>query len=169
MKRLILLLSASALAFLPARADGGPTVVQPGLFSYQAPPGWTVQESPVSKYKISLAAPVNGFAANINVVIENAPVSMNDYVTASLNGLKSATALQDVKILSQEPFTTAAGLAGQKIVVTDTMNKIGVRQTFYFFDGGSDNKLVITASCAQPDGAADAVLFDAAMKTLTLE
>jgi hypothetical protein len=156
-------------AALVCRADGPQTVVAPGLFSYQAPLGWTAQDSPISKYKVSFAPPANGFAANINVVIETAAVSLNDYVTGSLSQLKATPMLTNVKVVSQQPFQTAGGLDGQRVVVTDTMGKINMQQTFYFFDGGSNAKLVVTASCLAADGAADAPLFDTALKTFTLE
>jgi len=157
------------VATLVGRADGPQTVVAPGLFSYQAPPGWTAQDSPISKYKVSFAPPVNGFAANINVVIDKAAMSLNDYVTASLSQLKATPMLVNVKVVSQQPFQTAGGLDGQRVVVTDAMGKMDLQQTFYFFDGGSNAKLVVTASCLSSDGAADAPLFDAALKTFTLE
>jgi hypothetical protein len=123
----------------------------------------------MSKYKISFAPAANGFAANINVVIETAAVSMNDYVAGSISALKATPALTNVTVVSQQPFQTAAGLDGQRVVVTDTMGKLNLQQAFYFFDGGSNAKLVITASCLAADGATDAPLFDAALKTFTLE
>ena len=171
MKRSRLLLVGLGLlaAIIPLYADAGPTVLAKGLFSYQAPPGWAAQDSPISKYKISLAPAANGFSANINVVIETAAVSLNDYVTGSLGQLEATPMLTNVKVVSQQPFQTAAGLDGQRVVVTDTMGKMNLQQTFYFFDGGSNAKLVITASCLVSDGATDAPLFDAALKTFTLE
>lgn len=167
--RLLVLGMGLFAATLVCRADGPRTVVAPGLFSYQAPPGWTVQDSPISKYKVSFASPASGFAANINVVIETAAVPLNDYVTASLSQLKATPMLLNVKVVSQQPFQTAGGLDGQRVVVTDAMGKMDLQQTFYFFDGGSNAKLVVTASCLSSDGAADAPLFDAALKTFTLE
>jgi len=171
MKLLRLLLFGLGLfaAAISCRATDSQTVVAPGLFSYQAPSGWTVKDSPISKYKISFAPPANGFAANINVVIETFAGSLSDYVTGSLNGLKATPVLTNVQVLSQQPFRTAGGIDGQRVVVSDTMGKINMQQTFYFFDGGSNAKLVITASCLAADGATDAPLFDAALKTFTLE
>ncbi len=155
---------------LTCRAGGGPqTVVAPGLFSYQAPSGWTVQDSPASRFKVAVGPAALGFAPNINVVIENATVPLNDYVAGSMRGLKASSILTGVTLIEQGPFRTAGGIDGQRVVVTDTLGKINMRQTFYFFDGGSNAKLVVTASCLASDGATKAPLFDAAVKTFTLE
>lgn len=155
---------------LPGRAaDLGPTVVQPGVFSYQAPSGWTVRDTPLSKYKVSTGTPRNGFAANINIVIEAYAKSLPDYVAANLTAIKGSSLFQNVKVLDQQPFTTSAGLEGTRVEIEDIFGKFNLRQTFYFFDGGSGNKLVITASCLVGDGAAEAPIFDGSMKTFTLE
>jgi len=157
-------------AILPGRGlDMGPTVLQPGLFSYQAPKGWSVQDSPLSKCKVCVDAPKGGFAANLNVVIEANAKSLPDYVAANVAALKASPVFHDLKVVSQQAFTTAAGLDGTRLEITDTLDKFDLRQVFYFFDGGSGNKVVVTASCLIGDSAADAPLFDASMKTFSLE
>jgi hypothetical protein len=70
--------------------------------------------------------------------------------------------------VSEAPFLTAAGLDGQR-VATETADPRALRQVFYFFDGGSDRKIIVSASCLPEDGAADTALFDASVKTLSLE
>jgi hypothetical protein len=155
---------------LSSRGDEmGSTVLAKGLFSYQAPPGWSVQQASFSKYPVSAAPRRNGFAANIDVVIESSPKALGDYVSSSLAAFQSSGALRDMHVVNQRPFLTAAGLDGIRVEATDMAGPYHLREIFYFFDGGSDNKLVVTASCLARDGIRDAPLFDASLKTFTLE
>jgi len=69
---LLLILHFGTPAFAkPGDSQGlGETVSQAGLFSYKAPKGWSVKNTPLSKYDIAVDAPRNNFVANINVVVE---------------------------------------------------------------------------------------------------
>lgn len=158
-------------AFLPGRGDElGPTVLAKGLFSYQAPSGWSVQETSFSKYPVSAAPRHDGFAANIDVVIENSPKGLDDYVSSSLaafQGLRSA--LRHMRIVSRQAFLTSAGLDGVRVEAAALAGSYHLRETFYFFDGGGGNKLTVTASCLAAESTQDVPLFDASLKTLTLE
>ena len=160
----------SATLLAPVRGDErGPTVLEKGLFSYQAPPGWTVQQENFSKYPVSTAPRRNGFAANIDVVIARNSQSLDDYVRSTLAALRSSGALRDVRMVERRPFSTAAGLDGLRVEVAALAGSYQLREFLYFFDGGSANKLVVTASCLESDAARDALLFDASLKTFSLE
>jgi hypothetical protein len=47
------------------------------------------------------------------------------------------------------------------------MDKLDLQQIFYFFEGASDTKLVVTASSLVGDGAVYASIFDASLKTFS--
>jgi len=159
-----------AFAILPGKAqDLGATVSQPGVFSYRAPKGWAVKDSPLSKYKVSFDTPKNNFAANINLVVESYPKPLADYVAANKSSIKSVPFLQNVLIIDEKPFVTAGGLHGTRLVITDTVGKANLEQTFYFFAGDSDAKYVVTGSCLVDDARQYAPIFDASMKTFSTQ
>ena len=157
-----------ALTVCPAHAQGlGDTVSQPGVFSYQAPKGWTVKDTAISKYKVSFDAPKNNFAANINVVVETVPKSLAEYVELNKSQLKSTPIFKNVQIIEEKPFTTTAGIKGIRLVVKDTLGTVDMQQTFYFFEGAADTKLVVTASSLVGDGDHYAPIFDESLKTFS--
>lgn len=159
---------ALAWGTLSAQAQAvGDTVSAPGIFTYQAPPGWTVKDTAMSKYKICFDTPKNDFAANINVVVQPYPKPLADYVALNKSQIKSVPMLQNVLITDEKPFTTAAGLQGTRLVITDTVGKSDLEQTFYIFAGDGDTKYVVTASCLVTDAQTYAPVFDASMKTFT--
>lgn len=159
-------------AGLQLRADTGPTVLAKGLLSYQAPPGWLLRDVPTSPYPIAIAPVLVGIPANINIEIDSKAQPMDDYITVTLANLKKMPQVKDVSVVSQVPFKTASGLDGVRVVVTDIvpqLNNARVEQVFYYFEGGGDKKLVITASCAASEAARNEALFDTSVKTLSLE
>jgi len=145
----------------------GETVSAPGVFSYQAPAGWTLKDTPMSKYKFSFDTPKNNFAANINVVVQDYPKPLADYVALNKTQIKNIAMLQNVLIVDEKPFTTTAGLQGTRLVITDTVGKSDLEQTFYIFAGDGDTKYVVTASCLVNDAQVYAPIFDASIKTFT--
>src|ERR1700744_1574872 len=147
--------------------DLGETVSQPGLFSYQAPKGWTVKDTPFTKYKVCLDAPKNKFSANINVVMEPFSGTLEKYVELNETTLKGTAMFENLQIIDQKPFVSASGVSGLRVLLTDTVSKFNLQQIFYFFNGTGDNKFVVTASCLVGDGAADAPIFDASLKTFS--
>lgn len=157
-----------AFAIMPGRAQElGDTVSQPGIFSYQAPKGWAVKDTAISKYKVAFDAPKNNFAANINVVVEPYPKSLSEYVELNKTQLKATPIFQNLQIIDEKPFETSAGVKGTRLVVKDTLGKINMQQIFYFFAGASDVKLVVTASSLVGDGTTYAPIFDASLKTFS--
>ena len=97
---------------------------------------------------------------------------MNDYIAGSLANLKKLPQIKDLVIVDQNIFKTIAGLDGTRVVVNDTvpqLNNARVEQVFYYFEGGGGNKLVVTATCLASEAATDEPLFDAAVKSMTLE
>lgn len=159
-------------ASLSLRASPGPTVLAKGLLSYQAPSGWRAQDLASSKYQVAVAPVLTGVPTNINIEVDRAAKSMSDYITGSLANLKKLPQIKDLVVVNRNAFKTSAGLDGTRVVVTDTvpqLNNARIEQVFYYFDGGGNNKLVLTATCPASDAATDEPLFDASMKSMTLE
>jgi hypothetical protein len=167
LSRILVLCAGLSFAGLTVRAEGmGPTVLDKGLFSYQAPAGWTVPEMNLS-HPVALGPMKDGFAPNIHVDIKPNARPVSAYVADNMRA--AGAAFPDFKLIDQRPFTTVAGLDGIRVVITDTVGQFHLQQIFYFFDGGSNQILVIGACCLAKDGASEAPLFDASIKTFTLE
>jgi hypothetical protein len=151
-----------AWAILPGRGEGR-TVLAKGLFSYQAPAGWTTGESPLSPYPVSSEGFGQPHEASIRVNIEASPRNLPDYVDRWLKALRDGP--DHAHILDRRPFVTAAQLDGVR-VVTEIRN---LRQILYFFDGGSGQIIVVNACCLIRHAGHDTPLFDASLKTFSLE
>lgn len=154
------------------RAGPGSTVLARGLLSYQAPPGWMARDLATSKYQVAVAPVTAGMPANINIEVDQAAGPMKDYIAGALANLKKLPQIKDLTVVSQAAFKTSAGLDGTRVVVMDTVPQLDnarIEQVFYYFDGGGDNKLVLTATCPASEAATNEPLFDAAIKSMTLE
>ena len=152
----------------PGDSQGlGDTVSQAGLFSYQAPKGWSVKSTPLSKYDVAVDAPRNNFVANINVVVEPFPDSLAKYVSANKQVIAASGIYAVFQIVDEQPFETSTGAKGVRLVAKDRLNQQDMQQSFYFFEGSSNNKFVVTASCLTSDGDQYAPIFDASLKTFS--
>ena len=139
-----------------------------GEFSYVPPERWVLREVPGHKYKVAFGQPNNGFAPNINVVEEHAPVTLDDYVAGNLRVMPQMfenMGINHFSVLSQAEFTTDFNERGIRVVTESEMNGKKTRQTFYFFDGKNGNKFVVTCSVLAEVGESYDKLFDTSMKT----
>ena len=153
-------------AALSVPAHAGPRVADAaGGFSYTAPNGWRAGSLPGSQYKVCYAKPVGGFAPNVNVVEENAPVSVSAYAPAALAPLQAR--MPGFRLISQSPFVTRAGLRGVRVVAEDAPAGRKLRQIFYLFPGRGARK-VVTASLPAAVAGQYVGAVDAAMKTFTV-
>jgi hypothetical protein len=164
-----------ALASLPNVApaaspapDLGDVVSAPGVFSYQAPKGWSVQDSSVSRYKVAMDERRDDFAANINVATDSYPNSLPEYIKLSKEQLAATPAIQNAKVVEEKPFATTSGLEGVRVTVLDTAKNIALQQVFYFFEGSGDAKYVVVCTSLAGEGARLEPTFDASMKSFTL-
>jgi hypothetical protein len=151
-------------------AETGSTVLARGLFSYQAPPGWTVPSGdlPENVASISRGPRRNGFAPDILVFIQGSSKFLSDYVAAYLKSLKEKPAIH-LSVLEQKVFSTSAGLDGIRVVIANAGKKRDLLQVLYFFDGGSNKVIVVIANSLAYDGKREIPLFDASLKTFSLE
>jgi len=150
------------------------TVSQPGLFSYQVPGEWTIKSSPtVSKYPVAMAPAHDNFACNINVQTENTSVDLASYVEAGEKSLANIPQIKKFQILDKRPFQTTGGLGGVRVVLTCTVESGGdlikVWQIQYIFAGHSDTKITVTATAQPSDSDQMAPIFDAALRTFSLQ
>lgn len=139
-----------------------------GIFSYVPPKGWKVADFPGLKFKISLGAPVKGFAPNIVVVDEAYEKSLDDYAKDNIATMQQM--FPGMKLLGQTDFTTAGGARAIKLVTerTDESVKGKMRQVYYLYDAGN-KKLAVTCSSLAEEGAASDAVCDGAMKTFTVK
>jgi hypothetical protein len=147
-----------------AAQDLGDTVSEPGVFSYQAPKGWTIQSTQMSKYKVCLDKAKDGFAANINVVTEAYSGTLEKYVELNKAAIKGSAFFTSVEFVDDKPFVTSSGANGIRVTANTVLGKLNLRQSFYFFDGAS-SKFVVTTSSLIGDGDKYAPIFDASLKT----
>lgn len=165
--RLTVLLGLAFVAVSGRAQDLGATVSEPGAFSYQAPRGWSVKETPVSRYKVSVDKLKNHFSAHISVVMQVYPGTLAAYVDVNKRAFAASPAFKNFQIVEEKQFTTTAGGIGVRLVATATVQHLDLQQIFYFFEGTGDNKLVVTASSLVGDSAAYAPIFDASLKTFS--
>jgi hypothetical protein len=137
-------------------------------FSYVPPERWVLRDFPGYKYKFAVGQPSEGFAPNIGVVDEYAPVTLDDYVAGSLRVLPQMyekMGSNPPKVLSQAEFTTDSNERGIRVVTESERGGKKMRQTYYFFDGKNGNKFVVTCSVLAAGGESYDKLFDTSMKT----
>jgi hypothetical protein len=135
-----------------------------GIFSYVPPNGWKVVEFPGLKFKISLGAPVKGFAPNIVVTDEAYKKSLDDYAKDNIANLQKI--FHGLKIISQTDFTTSDGTRAIKLLTErdDDISKKRLRQVFYIYDSGN-KKLVATCSSVAEEAPASDSVCDSTMRT----
>ena len=157
-----------ACSLLFAAGAPGTRVVEPeGGFSYTAPAGWRVMTFPGLKYKIASAAPVKGFAPNINVVDQQYHGSIQDYVRMNLAGIRKQ--FIQFKYMGQSPFTTSGGLKGVKMVIQSKQANRLLRQEFFLLPGKGDRKYVVTFSVLAGEGSRYDSLVASAVRTFTVK
>ena len=137
-----------------------------GGFSIQPPKDWETKDIG-TKYIAFLGPTENDFTQTINFVTEEYSGSLETYVEASITTLKKA--LTDMKIVKQSEFTTLSGQTGTKLIITDKQINKKLQQTFYIFELGSDNKIIITCTSLAADGADTDELYDESASTFKVD
>jgi hypothetical protein len=143
-----------------------------GGFSICIPEGWTVRETPTSKFKSLFAPKLDGFSPNINFRQELTSKTLTDYVSAGVAlvmATKEKIGLTSIEPLGQSDFKTDSGLKGIRVIFKSDYKGIMVRTTQYYFDAGNDRKLVITATALDQHKAVFDVVFERAAKSFQLQ
>ncbi len=145
------------------------TVLAKGLFSYEAPPGWQVGPQSNSAFDVSRTGNGGDFGS-ILVSIEESAKAMPDFVAARLHDFRERERL---RIGAPKPFATTAGLDGFRVLATgplvDGADKTPTAFVFFFFDGGANKKIAVRCACSKNREARYVPLFDAAVRSFTLE
>ena len=115
-----------------------------GGFSFQAPKGWQLREFPGMKYRIALGPAANSFSPNINIVDEAFSGPLKSYVDANRSTLERMSI--QLTVLKREPFATASGMKGERMVITSLQQTSLLRQTFYFLPSATAVSLRTPAS-----------------------
>jgi hypothetical protein len=139
------------------------TVTRPGVFSYQAPPGWRVLPLPRIENPISTDPEQREAAPYIQVDTAASAASLADFAEANKKSMKAM--VPSTLFLEEKPFATAAGVQGIRIVATAHPGKRDQQAIYYLFEGPQKTKFVVIANVAPAAFEKNAPLFDAAMKT----
>ncbi len=158
--------AALLVAPFAASADTpGPTVSVPGLFSYQTPPGWTVQKVASATYPAAQEIKNGAVAAMITVEIDHTPGPLDQWLKKSLAKNKVQFASYDFIASAPVPCVTASGVQGFRVITHLTANSRSLYFVAYNFTGSADAKIVVTCNCPAADADHYTPIFDAAMKT----
>jgi hypothetical protein len=137
----------------------GDVVSEPGLFFSQAPKGWAVQEDPELDYATCVGpAESDGSSPSIKTNSQGYQ-SVDDYVKSITPDTGGA------KIVDRGSFTTRSDVAGQRLVI----QKDSQERVVYVFPGKSGLLLTFNCSCPAAEDGQFRPLFDASMKSLTLD
>jgi len=168
MKKFLTLSSGFVLFVSLFAADTDKRHTEPaGGFSFCPPKDWVIREVAGMKYKFAFGPLADGFAPNINVVDESFTGSLQAYVKANLETLPKV--FKGFKKLGQSDFKTDSGMNGVKIIIQSEQQGHAIRQSFFFFEGKADKKLVATCSALAEGGAKLDSAFEASMKTFAIE
>ncbi len=157
-----------AVIFLTAQAFSAQTKMKTieekeGGFSYSVPASWSIGQIEGMQFQIARDKPVNGFAANINVLQEKNNYKFDDYVKLNIKQLTEY--MSDYKELDTDNFTTSAGLKGKRHICSDKQVGKNLIQVFYFLEGKDKTKTIVTGSCLAETRDKYVPLFDEIAKS----
>lgn len=153
---------------LPTHAAAPAQISEPGVFTYQLPPGWISVEVP---HMYPLAVEKTGAAkkeqakAIISVTTKMAGGNLIDWCAQAMQQNKAQLAAIGAQVGQLEPFLPASGPIGYRAPIAVTVRGTALHYVMYFFDGGDGTKITVTCACPSADVAHYAPLFEAAMKT----
>lgn len=144
----------------PPDPNLGPVVSEDGLFSFQAPKGWTVERNPQLDYPTCVGPRGPGGDVPSIVPGQEGYESVDTFADA----VTSNTG--DVRIVDKSRFATHQGTTGERIVAR---KGVGQEVVIYAFAGKNGLLLTFTGSCAPADDDRVRPMFDASMRSLVLE
>ncbi len=150
----------------PAQKMGETYTSTESGYSHRIPQGWESKPGPQPGVTMIVAPKESGLASNMVATVETFAGSLNDYVEANKQALK--TSVPDAKILSDSEFVTDAKAIGHKVKLQNKMKDVDLAQTMYFFDGTDGRKVIVTCTAPGKFGSDLDPLFDDCMKTFAL-
>ena len=132
-------------------------------FTLVPPPGWTLSDTATAQVSMSAPESQNGFAANINVMVQSAPgVTLDQYAEKSLEQAHRYKG----KLQSQKDVE-AHGRKGRQLHLTATVKdrQLEILSTFYIIN----NRVYLITATASPDSFKDYLpVFEANAKSFKL-
>jgi hypothetical protein len=153
----------SSSASTVAPLAGGQTVNATGIGSFRIPQDWSQQ----IVYPIMdpvWAAP--GAAGNFLFISKVNRAGSTSDVMWDMTSAFTAAHFAAGQTLDHGPFTTAAGLAGERMVVTLSKGSVTMDLAIYVFPGRGNAKVVLAAGCLASNATDSLPRFDSYAKTL---
>lgn len=150
--------------------DAGPTLSNPGLFSYVAPSGWGSQVGPsgaMGGFPQAVGPASNNFTPDITFKTDGYE-SVDNFVKTYQPSLVDVDQPFPMKLVDAKPFVTAAGVKGYRLHSIDIANPPTAEQFSYVFPNPDGLVFEFACACAPADAAHDAPIFDASMKTVVI-
>jgi hypothetical protein len=166
--RRLALACALALLLRPAAGEEKPVIVSvPGLFSYHAPPGWSMLTLPQIPNPVSVDSRQQSPRPWIQVDGVHSQTPLAQFVAENEQRLKEM--VPGSKIVEEAPFLTTANAHGVRVVVRSKPHEHEFQAVYYFFDAPYNTKLMIFANGLAPAFERNAPLFDEAIRTLVID
>jgi hypothetical protein len=140
----------------PAAALGDP-VSEPGLFSFQAPKGWDTQTSPEQNYS-SCSGPAESDGSSPSITVDQQGYQEVDAYVKTYMATLGASA-------EKSSFQTNSGAKGVRVIAKDGANET----VAYVFPAKNGLLMVFTGKCLSADDSQIRPLFEASLKSLTLD
>jgi hypothetical protein len=113
-------------------------------FSFAPPDEWVETKVPGMKARAYFGPEAEGFASNVNFVIDETKMSLSNYVDVNIDQM--AKTWPQAKVRNRKWFATDSGIRGTRIdFVNPYVGEQPIRQVQYFFSKG-DSKIVVTWS-----------------------
>jgi hypothetical protein len=147
--------------------DLGKAVAEDGLFSFQGPKDWEPQDDPEREYATCVGPPEAGGFKPFIIITPEDNQTVDDYVksqTEKLTGTGGKPALVD-----KRSFKTDHGDTGMRLVVKNESSPRKIESVRYVFSAKNGLLLVFRCQCLSSDDAQFRPMFDASMKSLTLD
>jgi len=142
----------------------GQVYEEAGGFSYDPPKDWKVRPSPSGlEYNIVVGPDSGQFTTNINIIDEEWPGSLKQYLAGNIKSMKKQWG-EDFKIIEQGEFAAYNNLLGYRLVAENLMGGMHLRHIYYTFAIGNKKYVVTCATLADNKDTYDTV-FDASIRT----
>ncbi len=149
----VLLASAMALPSLAA----GPQLDNTGQYQYVVPQGWRVIVPPRGAHDVLVLPAADG--KNRNIIVTNQPGTTDLKELARRYERDLAVALKNFKLVSNEIVQLRDKRPAMRLINTNTMPGIAVRQVDYVVEAGK-NRYFVSCTVLEEDGEKYDAVFE---------